>query len=172
MLNGEPVTHAVLTPGWTDYRKTVLYDTYDVTQQLHTGLNAIGVMLGNGMYNVQGVQGRYTKFVGSFGQPKLIAELRLHYADGSTSIVTSGNEWKTTNGPILFSSIYGGEDYDASRTLTDWTTANVSGHFMEARCSRRWPRRRTPRRETATHRSHSNLFTGEGQSHQFKCHCL
>jgi len=121
MLNGEPVTHDLLTPGWTDYRKTVLYNTYDVTQQLHTGLNAIGVMLGNGMYNVQGVQGRYTKFVGSFGQPKLIAELRLHYADGSTSIVTSGNEWKTTNGPILFSSIYGGEDYDASRTLTDWT---------------------------------------------------
>jgi hypothetical protein len=121
MLNGEPVTHDLLTPGWTDYRKTVLYNTYDVTQQLHTGLNAIGVMLGNGMYNVQGVQGRYTKFVGSFGQPKLIAELRLHYADGSTSIVTSGNEWKTTNGPILFSSIYGGEDYDASRTLTNWT---------------------------------------------------
>ena len=121
MLNGEPVTHDLLTPGWTDYRKTVLYNTYDVTQQLHTGLNAIGVMLGNGMYNVQGVQGRYTKFVGSFGQPKLIAELRLHYADGSTSIVTSGNEWKTTNGPILFSSVYGGEDYDASRTLTDWT---------------------------------------------------
>ena len=121
MLNGKPVTHAILTPGWTDYRKTVLYDTYDVTQLLHAGINAIGVMLGNGMYNVQGVQGRYTKFIGSFGQPKLIGELRLHYADGSTSIVSSSNQWKTTNGPILFSSIYGGEDYDARRALTDWT---------------------------------------------------
>ena len=121
MLNGKLVTHAILTPGWTDYRKTVLYDTYDVTQFLHAGINAIGVMLGNGMYNVQGVQGRYTKFIGSFGQPKLIVELRLHYADGSTSIVSSSNRWKTTSGPILFSSIYGGEDYDARRALTGWT---------------------------------------------------
>jgi hypothetical protein len=121
MLNGKPVTQALLTPGWTDYRKTVLYDTYDVAQLLHAGLNSIGVMLGNAMYNVQGVQGRYTKFIGSFGQPKLIGELRLHYADGSTSIVSSSNQWKTTNGPILFSSIYGGEDYDARRALTDWT---------------------------------------------------
>ena len=121
MLNGKPVTQALLTPGWTNYRKTVLYDTYDVTQFLHAGINAIGVMLGNGMYNVQGVQGRYTKFIGSFGQPKLIVELRLHYADGSTSIVSSSNRWKTTSGPILFSSIYGGEDYDARRALTGWT---------------------------------------------------
>jgi alpha-L-rhamnosidase len=95
--------------------------TYDVTQLLHTGLNAIGVMLGNGMYNVQGVQGRYTKFIGSFGQPKLIGELRLHYADGSTSIVASSDQWKATGGSILFSSIYGGEDYDARRALTEWT---------------------------------------------------
>jgi alpha-L-rhamnosidase len=121
MLNGKPVTQALLTPGWTDYRKTVLYETYDVTRLLRAGANAIGVMLGNGMYNVEGVQGRYTKFIGSFGQPKLIAELRLHYADGSTSIVSSSDRWKTTNGPILFTSIYGGEDYDARRRLPGWT---------------------------------------------------
>ena len=120
-LNGKPVTRAILTPGWTDYRKTVFYDTYDVTNLLHTGVNAIGVMLGNGMYNVQGLQGRYTKFIGSFGQPKLIAELRLHYTDGSTSIVSSSDQWKTTSGPILFSSIYGGEDYDARRARPGWT---------------------------------------------------
>jgi hypothetical protein len=121
MLNGKPVTQAVLTPGWTDYRKTVFYDTYDVTRLLHAGANAIGVMLGNGMYNVQGVEGRYTKFVGSFGQPKLIAELRIHYGDGSTEIVSSSEHWKTASGPILFSSIYGGEDYDARRAMPGWT---------------------------------------------------
>jgi alpha-L-rhamnosidase len=121
MLNGKPVTQAVLTPGWTDYRKTVFYDTFDVTRLLHAGANAIGVMLGNGMYNVEGVQGRYTKFICSFGQPKLIAELRLHHADGSTVIISSSDQWKTTSGPILFSSIYGGEDYDARRRLKGWT---------------------------------------------------
>jgi len=120
-INGRLVTHALLTPGWTNYRKTVLYDTYDVTHLLHAGANAIGIMLGNGMYNVEGVQGRYTKFIGSFGQPKLIAELRLHYADGSTSIVFSSDQWKTTSSPILFSSIYGGEDFDARNNLPGWT---------------------------------------------------
>jgi hypothetical protein len=123
-VNGDAVTTAVLTPGWTDYRKTVFYDTYDVTSRLHPGANALGVMLGNGMYNVEGVQGRYTKFIGSFGQPKLIAEMHLHYADGSTSIVTSNEEWKTTGGPIRFSSIYGGEDDDARRAPADWASAS------------------------------------------------
>jgi len=120
-INGRLVTHALLTPGWTNYRKTIFYDTYDVTDFLRTGVNEIGVMLGNGMYNVEGVQGRYTKFIGSFGQPKMIAELRLHYTDGSTATVSSDDHWKTTSGPILFSSIYGGEDYDARRRLPGWT---------------------------------------------------
>jgi len=120
-INGKLVTHAMLTPGWTNYRKTVFYDTYDVTHFLHAGANAIGVMLGNGMYNVEGVPGRYTKFIGSFGQPKLIAELRLHYAGGSTSIISSSEQWMATRGPILFSSIYGGEDNDARRRMPGWT---------------------------------------------------
>jgi len=124
-LNGAAVTTAVLTPGWSDYRKTVLYDTYDVTRLLHSGMNAIGAMLGNGMYNVPGVQGRYTKFVGSFGQPKLIAELHLHYADGSSSVVSTNNSWRMTAGPVR-SLIYGGEDYDARNDPPGWTDANFS----------------------------------------------
>ena len=49
---------------------------YDVTPLLTVGDNVLGVMLGDGMYNVEGVKGRYTKFIGSFGQPKLIARLQ------------------------------------------------------------------------------------------------
>lgn len=119
-LNGQPVTRAVLTPGWTDYRKTIFYDTFDVTSLLKRGKNTVGVMLGNGMYNVQGLRGRYTKFVGSYGQPKLIAELRIHYADGSNAMVASDGTWKVTAGPIVFSSIYGGEDYDARKLPEGW----------------------------------------------------
>jgi hypothetical protein len=61
-LNGRKVGDEVLAPGWTNYRKTCLYSAYDVTGQLAQGANVLGVMLGNGMYNVQG--GRYTKFNG------------------------------------------------------------------------------------------------------------
>jgi len=57
--------HALLTPGWTNYRKTVLYDTYDVTHAVAPGANADRHNAGKRMYNVEGVQGRYTKFIGS-----------------------------------------------------------------------------------------------------------
>ena len=119
-VNGRNVTGAVLTPGWTDYRKRIFYDTYDVTNLLQQGGNAIGVMLGNGMYNVQPTKDRYIKFSGSFGQPKLILQMEVRFADGSRQTIVSDAAWKTAPGPILFSSIYGGEDYDARREQPGW----------------------------------------------------
>jgi hypothetical protein len=119
-INGKNVTDAVLTPGWSDYKKRVYYDTYDVTALLRQGENAIGVMLGNGMYNVAAPADRYTKFRGSFGQVKLIAELVVKFADGSEQRIASDAGWKTSPGPITYTSIYGGEDYDARREQAGW----------------------------------------------------
>lgn len=119
-INGQNVTNNVLTPGWTNYRKRVFYDTYDITRLLRPRRNAIGVLLGNGMYNVPGIEGRYTKFIGSFGQPKLILQMQLRYADGTTEVITSDKTWRTSPGPITFTSIYGGEDYDARREQAGW----------------------------------------------------
>lgn len=119
-VNGRPVTESVLNPGWTDYRKTILYNSWDVTSLLKPGANALGVLLGNGMYNVEGVKGRYTKFVGSFGQPKLLLQMQIDFTDGSSTTIVSDRSWKTSPGPIVFSSIYGGEDYDARREHPGW----------------------------------------------------
>lgn len=117
-LPGDP--HAALHQAWTDYRKTVTFDAYDVKRELRIGANALGVMLGNGMYNVQQTKGRYTKFEGSMGVPKMIAELRLRYQDGSEEVIGSDAGWKVVMGPIIFSSTYGGEDYDARRLQHGW----------------------------------------------------
>jgi hypothetical protein len=122
-LNGENVTNSVLNPGWTDYRKTVLYQTYDLTGTLRPGRNSFAILLGRGMYDVPGVKGRYTKFVASMGQPKLILQLHVLYADGSTKTVVSDRSWKTAPGPIVFSSTYGGEDYDARRVPSEWKSS-------------------------------------------------
>ncbi|HUZ04920.1 MAG TPA: family 78 glycoside hydrolase catalytic domain, partial [Acidobacteriaceae bacterium] len=122
-INGTKTGDTLLNPGWTDYRKTIFYNAYDVTSQVHRGLNALGVLLGNGMYNVVRTPGRYTKFAGSFGQPKLILQLQLTYADGSTETIGSNASWKTAPGPIVFSSTYGGEDYDARILPSTWDTA-------------------------------------------------
>ena len=110
-LNGHKIGDDLLEPGWTNYRKTCLYVTYDVRSDLRQGENVLGVMLGNGMYNVEGP--RYTKFKGSFGPPKLIAQLEIDYADGTRDRLVSDRSWKWARGPITFSGIYGGEDLDA-----------------------------------------------------------
>lgn len=117
-LNGKKLGDNVLEPGWTNYRESCRYSTYDVTQQVVQGRNAIGVMLGNGMYNVLG--GRYTKFTGSFGPPMFVLQLHIDYADGTSSVVNSDPSWKVAEGPVRFSCIYGGEDYDARKEMTGW----------------------------------------------------
>jgi alpha-L-rhamnosidase len=119
-INGAKVSDDVLAPGWTNYRKTVLCNAYDVTTMVKPGENAVGVMLGNGMYNVPRTPGRYVKFVGSFGQPKLIFQMHIRFADGTEAIIASDSSWKTTVGPIVFSSEYGGEDYDARMEQRGW----------------------------------------------------
>jgi hypothetical protein len=117
-FNGVPASNHLFAPAWSDYHKRIYYETLDVTSLLKQGRNAAGVVLGNGMYNVAG--GRYAKFTASFGPPKLRFSLELEYADGSKNVVGSDTSWKTAPGPITFSCIYGGEDYDARLEKSGW----------------------------------------------------
>jgi hypothetical protein len=117
-INGRKVSDDLLAPGWSKYDKTCLYDTYDVTPMLRAGQNAAGLILGNGMYNVQG--GRYTKFTGSFGPLKAIAQIYLEYGDGSMEWVGTDGQWLTSPGPITFSCVFGGEDHDARMEQPGW----------------------------------------------------
>ena len=122
-LNGKKVGDQFLSPGWTKYDRTCLYDTYDITKNLARGQNAVGLELGNGMYQVLG-GGRFTKFKGSFGPQKAIAQIRLEYADGSVEFIGTDEHWKTSAGPITFNMIYGGEDFDARLMQKDWNKTN------------------------------------------------
>src|SRR4051812_22770163 len=110
-LNGQRVGDQFFTPGWTSYHHRLQYQTYDVTNLLRAGDNAIGVLLGDGWYRGQlGFNGRrnvYGKRVG------LLLQLEIRYRDGRTERVVSDSQWKTATGPILASDIYGGETYDA-----------------------------------------------------------
>jgi alpha-L-rhamnosidase len=131
-LNGEKVGDDFLSPGWTDYRKTCLYDTRDITSLLHKGKNAVGLFLGNGMYNVERLPGRFTKFKGSFGPLKAIAQIQLEYADGTIQIIGTDDHWRTSPGPITFDSIYGGEDFDARRVQAGWNEAGFDDSQWQA----------------------------------------
>ena len=118
-VNGEKTGDRFLSPGWTDYDKTCYYNTFDVTQMLNRGENTIGAIVGNGFYNIN--RERYRKLVIAFGAPKMILTLKILYNDGSEETVVSDETWKTSPSPITFSSIFGGEDYDARLEQEGWS---------------------------------------------------
>jgi len=117
-LNGKKVGNSVLAPARTDFRKRVLYDTYDVSAELNTGLNALGIMLGNGWFNGQkkywGWQHQW------YGSPRVILQLEIEYADGSKSRVMTDGNWKSSWSPITFNCLYDGEHYDAQLEEKNW----------------------------------------------------
>ena len=117
-LNGEKVGDHFLDAGWTQYTKNALYVTFDITGELKTGKNVLGVMVGNGFYYIP--RERYRKITVAYGYPKMICRVAVEYSDGSLEDIISDKSWKTTPGPITFSSIYGGEDYDANLEQTGW----------------------------------------------------
>jgi len=131
-INGQIVGDQLLDPGYTRYDRRDLYVTYDVTSLLKRGPNAIGVILGNGWFNVQ------TKAVWNFHEapwreaPKLLLSLVVDYADGRTTILGSDGSWKTATGPIEFDSIYGGEIYDARREMPGWDKAGFNDSAWQA----------------------------------------
>jgi alpha-L-rhamnosidase len=123
--NGRRVGDRVLAPAKTNYRKWVLYDTYDLTSHLVPGTNALGIMLGNGWFNP------YPKWwdpyrMPWFGSKRALAQLHVVYADGSTEVVVSDGSWKTAPGPVLYSCIYDGEVYDAREEVPQWNQADAS----------------------------------------------
>ena len=117
-INGEKIGDKFLAPGWTDYRKSCFYNTFDVTANLKRGLNSIGTIVGNGFYNIN--RERYRKLVIAYGATKMILKLEVVYSDGSKEIIVSDQSWKTSASPITFTSIYGGEDYDARLEQDGW----------------------------------------------------
>ncbi|MET1054098.1 MAG: family 78 glycoside hydrolase catalytic domain [Pedobacter sp.] len=119
-INGKKIGDHFLDPGWTNYEKQALYVPFDVTSALKNGKNAIGVMLGNGFYYIPKQKKRYKKLLVQYGYPKMICRLIVNYTDGSSEDIVSDEKWKATAGPVSFSSIYGGEDYDAGKEQKDW----------------------------------------------------
>ncbi|MBC8052548.1 MAG: family 78 glycoside hydrolase catalytic domain [Sphingobacteriaceae bacterium] len=124
-LNGKYLTETLLNPGWTQYDKTCLYDTYDVTSLLNSGANAAGLLITNGMYRVK-KGGRYAKIENNFGRLQAIAKITFEYTDGSTGTLITDNQWKTGESPMTWSSIYGGEDWDARKVQHDWDKAGFN----------------------------------------------
>jgi len=119
-INGERVGDQEFTPGWTSYDTRLQYQTYDVTDHIRPGDNALGVILGDGWFrgnlgwqdggNIYGTE------------VAAIAQLVIIYENGSRDIITTDVSWKANTGPIVKSDIYNGELYDANKELSGWSS--------------------------------------------------
>ncbi len=126
-INGKRIGDHVLDPGWTNYKKTILYTTYDVTKNFKEGENAIGVMLGRGNYGMLAIDhwGFYKKD-GYIGQPKLLCRFKITYDDGSEDNIVSDLSWKITGGPIVYDGPHMGEIYNANKEVKGWNDVGIN----------------------------------------------
>lgn len=119
-LNGQRVGDAYLSPGWTSYDKRLQYQVYDVSRYLKSGDNAAGVSLGNGWYR------SYIGFAGQkdfYGKElALFFQLKITYTDGSTELILSDENWKSSTAEIRSSEIYHGETIDANKMKPGWSS--------------------------------------------------
>ena len=143
-INGQRVGDQVLAPMPTDYRRTVLYNAYDVTSLLrveslelsdvtlsdpkqkslnskHSTLNTIAVVLGNGRYYTMQQKKKPYKIT-NFGYPTLRLNLIVEYEDGKREVIATDEKWKlNADGPIRSNNEYDGEIYDARKEFNGWT---------------------------------------------------
>jgi alpha-L-rhamnosidase len=120
-LNGRVAGDHVLAPGWTSYAHRLRYQTFDVTDLLHAGRNAIGALLGDGWFRGRlGFDGGRRNIYGD--RLALLAQLEITYADGMTERMITDETWRAITGPILASDLYDGETYDARLERPGWST--------------------------------------------------
>lgn len=122
-LNGKKIGDRVLDPGFTTYKKQVLYSVYDITAMLNRGRNVTGIMLGSGWWNPLPL-----KLFGRFeirkhqqtDRPCVKAEIHVQYTDGTAETIVTDDTWQTAPGPVIRNSVYLGEVYDARLEQKNW----------------------------------------------------
>jgi alpha-L-rhamnosidase len=129
-VNGQKVSDHVMDPALSDYRKAAYYVTFDVSSQLRRGVNALGVILGNGRFFAPRLVTPAPTI--TYGYPKLLLQLEIEYEDGSTARIVSDAQWRlTADGPIRSNNEYDGEMYDARMEMDGWAEVGFNDSKWE-----------------------------------------
>ena len=120
-INGKRVGEDYFTPGWTDYPTRVYYQTYEVTDLIKKGGNAIGAILADGWYAGYLGFGKKREHYGS--EPRLLVQLEIEYDNGHIQTVVTDGTWRASYGPLLESDFLMGEIYDARKEMPGWDTS-------------------------------------------------
>ena len=123
-LNGEKVGDHVLDPAPSNYDKQAYYVNYDITEQVKSGQNAFGIILGNGFYgqNISWKRDPESEKDLAYGPPTVKLLVKIKYEDGTEADFYTDETWKEATGPIVFNNIYGGDTYDARYEINGWNT--------------------------------------------------
>lgn len=135
-INGQKVGTRLFTPGWTSYNKRLQYQTYDITELLRSGNNAVGVRLGDGWYRGWIGFNNQRNFYGS--TLGLLAQIEVRYANGETKVITTDESWSASTGAIRMSDIYDGETYDARLEKENWATPSYEGDSWTSVTKKNW----------------------------------
>ena len=122
-LNGSKIGDDQLAPGWTSYRKHLMYQTYDITAHVREGENSLCGFLGAGWY--KGLMGFLHKRNNYGSRTALLCQVEITYEDGRRQTIVTDEGWQGADTPVLFSEIYDGEIYDARRNLTGWRPVEI-----------------------------------------------
>lgn len=112
-INGEKVSDNLFEPGESNYDKKVFYVSYDVTDFIRNGENAVGAYIGKGFYYNPAITGRFNRSAKVWGDLMFLCQLEIEYSDGEKTVIGTDETWSVTDGPITESCWLGGEDYDA-----------------------------------------------------------
>jgi len=124
-LNGQRISQDLFTAPVAAYHKTVWYNRYDVTALLHKGENVLAAVLGNGFFNESFFTAWLYHTAPWRDVPKLIAELHIRCADGTTLTIASDESWLCTHrSPWLFNGVRSGESYDARLYEPGWNACD------------------------------------------------
>lgn len=118
-INGRAMGDHVLAPGWTDYNQRLQVQTYDVTDLLRGGANAVGVALADGWFRGKVGLG-WSAVYGA--QLAFKAKLRVTYVDGSVEDFGTDEQWRSQPGPFVQADLQDGERYDARRLPDGWSS--------------------------------------------------
>ncbi|PPK98851.1 alpha-L-rhamnosidase [Kineococcus xinjiangensis] len=119
-VNGRRAGDEELTPGWTSYAHRLRYATFDVTDLVRPGANAIGVWLGDGWWRGRiGFEGGVHDVYGT--DLAALVQLEVVTADGTRHTIAGDGGWQAGPGPLLFSGLYDGERFDARLYDPAWS---------------------------------------------------
>ncbi len=111
ILNGRRVGNFILAPGWTSFENRIQAQSYDVTEMLESD-NELAVTICHGYTSGMGWRTAIVR-----KQPYFIASLVLEFADGTTEEIVSDESWEQYTTPILETSVYNGEAFDATKEV-------------------------------------------------------